>query len=111
MSDGLVKYQVTKRAVLEEDNKSANAVDVSIGKILSEREETHGVFAMHAEITQRLKEVLREYGYSRLDFDQKECLDMTVHKIGRILAGNPDIIDHWDDIAGYNTLVANRLRK
>jgi hypothetical protein len=32
------------------------------------------------------------------------------HKIGRILAGNPDHKDHWDDIAGYTTLVARELK-
>jgi hypothetical protein len=41
---------------------------------------------------------------------QREALDMTAHKIGRILAGDPDHKDHWDDIAGYTTLVARELK-
>ena len=40
---------------------------------------------------------------------QKEALEMIQHKIGRILAGNPDHKDHWDDIAGYAKLVSDRL--
>jgi hypothetical protein len=35
---------------------------------------------------------------------------MIAHKIGRILNGDPDYIDSWDDIAGYAKLVADRLR-
>jgi hypothetical protein len=35
---------------------------------------------------------------------------MIVHKIGRIVNGNPDKVDHWDDIAGYATLVSDRLK-
>ena len=34
---------------------------------------------------------------------------MIVHKIGRILAGNPNHSDHWHDIAGYATLVDAQL--
>jgi hypothetical protein len=42
--------------------------------------------------------------------DQWEALEMIVHKIGRIVNGNPDKIDHWVDIAGYAKLVADRLQ-
>ena len=31
------------------------------------------------------------------------------HKLGRIINGNPDKVDHWTDIAGYAKLVADRL--
>jgi hypothetical protein len=44
-----------------------------------------------------------------LNPSQREALDMIQHKIGRILAGNPNHHDHWHDIAGYATLVANEL--
>jgi hypothetical protein len=42
--------------------------------------------------------------------DQWEALEMIVHKMGRIVNGNPDEVDHWVDIAGYATLVADRLQ-
>jgi hypothetical protein len=32
-----------------------------------------------------------------------------VHKIGRIVNGNPDAVDHWIDIAGYAKLISDRL--
>jgi hypothetical protein len=41
--------------------------------------------------------------------DQKEALEMIQHKIARILNGDPDYVDSWTDIAGYSTLVADRL--
>jgi hypothetical protein len=41
--------------------------------------------------------------------DQQEALDMIFHKIGRIVNGDPDYADSWIDIAGYATLVADRL--
>lgn len=85
-----------------------------IDKILAEREKTHGDFSEHAEITQSLKKVLRDRAYLKgrnISYEMEESLDMIFHKIGRIVAGDPYVVDHWDDIAGYATLVANILRK
>ena len=45
-----------------------------------------------------------------LKADQQEALDMIAHKIGRIINGDPDYADSWDDIAGYAKLVGDRLR-
>lgn len=78
--------------------------------ILAQRGQSYGPFPRHAEITQKLKQVMREHGYLNLAPDQVECLDMLAHKVGRILNGNPDIVDHWDDIAGYSRLVSKRLQ-
>ena len=78
--------------------------------LLAERGKTHGDYAEHSQITQDLKFVMTSSpGYARLTAAQRETLDMTAHKIGRILAGDPNFKDHWDDIAGYNTLVAKML--
>jgi hypothetical protein len=49
--------------------------------------------------------------WSSLKADQKEGLEMIAAKISRILNGDPDYPDSWDDIAGFATLVANRLSK
>ena len=46
-----------------------------------------------------------------MDDDQREALEMIAHKIARILNGDPNYADNWIDIAGYATLVANRLEK
>jgi hypothetical protein len=37
-------------------------------------------------------------------------LDMIFTKVGRILNGDSNHIDSWIDIAGYATLVADRLQ-
>jgi hypothetical protein len=44
---------------------------------------------------------------SGLSDQQIEALEMIAHKIGRIIAGDPDFDDHWDDIAGY-AKIANK---
>lgn len=35
---------------------------------------------------------------------------MIAHKIGRILNGDPNYRDSWDDIAGYAKLAADRCK-
>ena len=79
-------------------------------KILKEREKTHGNFRDHSYYTQALKSVIRESpNYDRMSEMQMEALDMIAHKIGRILAGNPDHKDHWLDIEGYARLISRSL--
>jgi hypothetical protein len=78
--------------------------------MLSEREKTHGPYKVKAEIIQNLKRVMTAYaGWHSLSDVQRESLDMIVHKIGRILSGDPNVADHWDDIAGYAKLVSRDL--
>lgn len=95
-----------------------------IEAILEERGERYCEFTNHAEITQVLKDAmlrglaLSEEARARvqsrvamMDFDQVEALEMIAHKLGRILNGDPNYEDSWRDIAGYATLVADRLLK
>lgn len=84
---------------------------VNVAQTLKDRKNTHGEFADHAMIAQRLKLVLT-YGprFKELNDMQRESLDMICHKIARIVAGNPDHKDHWHDIAGYATLVEERIK-
>lgn len=35
---------------------------------------------------------------------------MICHKMARIINGDPNYRDSWDDVAGYATLVAKRLK-
>ena len=79
-------------------------------ELLAERAQTHGDFTDHAGTTQDLKTIMYDHpNYKKLSAVQKEALEMIVHKIGRILAGNPDHKDNWADIAGYAKLVKDRL--
>lgn len=85
----------------------------NIETILEERQKTHGEFSTHAEMTQELKLVMQSRAgcvrWNNLTPSMREALEMIVHKIGRILNGNPNHKDHWDDIAGYATLVSREL--
>jgi Domain of unknown function (DUF6378) len=89
-----------------------NEAVTDITTILAERRSQHGDFSVHAVLTQRLKAVAWSDvgGYSSLTDVQREAVDMILHKIGRILAGNPNHRDHWDDIAGYAKLVSDRIK-
>jgi hypothetical protein len=83
---------------------------MEVEQLLDERGRTHGDFRLHAEITQDLKSVIYGRIASTPTPTQREALEMILHKIGRIAAGDPNFVDHWDDIAGYAKLVANELR-
>ena len=84
----------------------------SIDKTLDERGQRYGEFAGHAHVTQLLKRAMgRHPGWRKLADDQREALEMTAHKIGRILNGDPDYIDSWHDIIGYVRLVEQRLER
>lgn len=82
----------------------------NIDTLLDERQKTHGDYAHHAFITQELKHVMQtQQNWLRLSPSQREALDMIAHKIGRVLAGNPNHADHWDDIAGYSRLASKQI--
>jgi len=96
-----------KGEVIHPTNDQVNAT-------LDERQKTHGDYEEHARITQRLKMVVRSELRARggvLNFQQQESIDMILHKIGRIISGNPDYADHWLDIAGYATLIVRSLER
>lgn len=82
-----------------------------LSAVLDERGKRYGKFEGHAAVTQSLKAVISFHlGKKDLAADQQEALDMICHKIGRIVNGDPNYDDSWVDIAGYATLVADRLR-
>jgi hypothetical protein len=84
----------------------------NIRDVLNARQSTHGDYTDHARVTQNIKAMMHDSpNWSRLHADQIETLDMLAHKIGRILSGEPDFADHWDDMAGYATLSADRVRQ
>lgn len=83
-----------------------------INETLAVRETRYGEYMNVADISQNIKFVMHQTNnWGTLDPDQMESLDMIANKIGRILNGDPNYDDSWHDIAGYATLVADRLRK
>jgi hypothetical protein len=82
----------------------------NIDETLAERGTRYGDFRGHAKISQGMKKAMRESGgWDALSSSQKEALEMVVHKIGRILNGDPNYHDSWHDIIGYTRLVEEQL--
>ena len=93
-----------------EDWRAEAEADTDVDAILDERAATYGSFEDVAGCAQEIKNAIRICNNSELDDDQIEALDMIASKIARVVNGNPNHIDSWIDIAGYATLVADRLQ-
>lgn len=86
---------------LNEEEKNMVTVNV----MLTKKEKTHGLYRETASLSQALKDVFRSgKNWSKLSDPQKESLEMVALKIARILNGNANHRDHWDDVAGYGAL-------
>lgn len=84
----------------------------TVDAVVDERAITYGKFEELAEVSQRFKDSLHYFLITRnkyLASDQQEAMELIFHKFARIVNGDPDHIDNWKDIAGYATLVADRL--
>lgn len=79
---------------------------------LTERGDRYGKFKDQAKISQSFKDALHRaklFSGKELDPDMQEALEMILHKIARIINGDPHYVDSWHDIAGYAKLVEDRL--
>ena len=86
---------------------------VGADETINERAQDYGKFKDGAALMQGMKRLLADHARAHdktFADDQWEALEMILHKIGRIVNGNPDKVDSWVDIAGYATLVADRLQ-
>jgi hypothetical protein len=82
--------------------------------ILNEREKTHGDFGDFAELWAELNRAIREHTekqdrpfpviYPPRTRVHTTAICMILNKIARIICGDPNFADHWDDIAGYAML-------
>lgn len=73
--------------------------------ILNERKNTHGDFETASFTHHNMKELLRgPMQANGLPFYRIEAIEAIIGKINRIVHGNHDHADHWDDIAGYAML-------
>ena len=80
--------------------------NMNIDETLSERQKTHGDFENHAEISTALKSICHtSRNWNDLPPVYKEGLDMIMHKVARIVSGNPLHRDHVIDIQGYAKLM------
>lgn len=76
--------------------------------LIAERRKTHGDWKAQSKLAQRLKAEIHEAddreAHTPLKLHQMEALEMIAVKISRIITGNADEPDHWDDISGYALL-------
>lgn len=80
------------------------APEASPAKALTdERKGQHGDWLQQSLKAHHLKMEMHAQGegWIKLQPHQREALDMIAVKISRILSGDPNHADHWDDIAGY----------
>ena len=84
---------------------------MEISDILEQRKQTHGEFEKVARLDTELFSTFNTYHNSNLSDEQYCAMKMILHKIARIGCGNPEFIDHWQDIIGYATLVINELEE
>jgi hypothetical protein len=83
-----------------------------ISNLLGERQNTHGTYSEVSSICQAIKRTMRQSsGWDHLGNEHAEALEMIAMKIARILSGNPNFADHWEDIEGYARLVSNELER
>lgn len=85
----------------------------SIDNILKERGENYGKFEDNSRTAQMFKMIARMNSdhWLNLNDEQREAIDMILHKLSRIIHGNPDYVDSWSDIIGYATLIEESLTK
>lgn len=97
--------------------------DKTLQDTLDERGGNYGPFDRHALAAQQLKQIVRAHlatnkRYNALSIMSKatvdEGLDMIMHKVARLINGDPLHDDSWVDIAGYATITnkfANEANK
>jgi hypothetical protein len=104
LEEGLLQY---------DDEREMEPTETDIDETLDERAQDYGKFKDGAALMQGIKRLLADHARvhdKTFADDQWEALEMIVHKMARIVNGNPDKVDSWVDIAGYATLVADRLQ-
>lgn len=97
-----------------DDEDSSPSAEDRISNILKNRLSDYGSFASTARLSQNLKRILLEHATDHetlLSDVQQEALDMIATKMARIVNGDPDKVDNWDDISGYAKLVSDVLQE
>ena len=123
LAEGVGEAVETVRQTAAEHNKKVKEMiegwraeaeaDDAVDTILDKRATTYGSFISVAGFAQDMKELIRDALDEQnvcLQVDHQEALDMIASKIARIIIGDANHIDSWIDIAGYATLVADRLK-
>jgi hypothetical protein len=111
--DEYVKEGLKHGVFKYDDEREPETEAADVDETLDARAMDYGKFKDGAALMQGIKRLLADHARvhdKTFADDQWEALEMIVHKIGRIVNGNPDKVDSWVDIAGYATLIADRLQ-
>lgn len=81
-----------------------------VNSTIEERGHSYGEYKDGAQIAMDLFEVAQEApSYRKMDAGQRYAMFMFCAKMARVLNGDPNHKDSWHDIAGYATLVEERI--
>ena len=89
-----------------------------VSEITAKRGSVYGSFLHNALVAQAIKAALRNIPdpdneglrWENLPLDVREGLDLIALKMSRIVTGDAQYLDNWDDIGGYAKIVADRIR-
>lgn len=74
-------------------------------KLIADRASTHGNWILQARTAYTLKAAAHNGAtWAELSPEQCEAIDMVLTKVSRIVNGDPNEPDHWQDIQGYARL-------
>ena len=83
---------------------------VDVRLTIRAREAVHGDLAIFASILTRFKSVARDTpNWSKLSETHRVAIDEMLRALTSALVANPDLREHYDDIAGYAISAAERL--
>ena len=80
-------------------------------ELVESRIETSGDWAKFAVASSDLERWVVKHQQRDLTDSQKAALNGIAIKLSRIVVGDPNFLDHWDDIAGYATLAAKEIQR
>lgn len=81
-------------------------------KILEERGQNYGDYKAVAALSQVLEDAVRKAAqYPNMPAHHKESIKMILQKISRLVNGNFNHKDGWDDIAGYARLISIEIER
>lgn len=97
---------------------STSISEDAVAAVLAERHNSYGHFINNARMTENLLAAMdgsMQLGpgpnhWLKLDADQRQALHLIATKISRLLTGDPNHVDSWQDIAGYAQLIVDRLQ-
>lgn len=79
--------------------------------LIAIRPTTHGDFAIGAKFTQAVMRAAAESpSWSTMSDIHKECFHHIVQKLQRVVCGDPNFKDHWDDAAGYAMIGSREVK-